>query len=100
MLRLLTTTGVMAVYGIPSLSNAAAWSVYEQFVADDRITFHAEPVRLDAMWKKLAARKTSSPKLWMDAYLAAFAIMGGMQLVTTDKAFTQFPGLDVLVIAP
>jgi toxin-antitoxin system PIN domain toxin len=99
MLRLLTTSGVMSVYGISSLSNVAAWAVYEQFVSDDRIVFHAEPTRMDAAWKKLAARRTSSPKLWMDAYLAAFAITGGMQLVTTDKAFTQFPGLDVLVIA-
>jgi uncharacterized protein len=98
MLRLLTTSGVMSVYGIPPLSNAAAWAIYEQFVGDDRIAFHAEPPRMDAAWKKLAARRTSSPKLWMDAYLAAFAITGGMQLVTTDKAFTQFPGLDVLVI--
>jgi predicted nucleic acid-binding protein len=34
----------------------------------------------------------------MDAYLAAFAIALGSQLVTTDKAFTQFAGLDVEVI--
>ena len=99
MLRLLTTSGVMSVYGISPLSNSAAWAIYEQFVSDDRIAFHAEPPRMDAVWKKLAARRTSSPKLWMDAYLAAFAITGGMQLVTTDKAFTQFPGLDALVIA-
>jgi toxin-antitoxin system PIN domain toxin len=99
MLRLLTTSGVMAVYGISPLSNAAAWGIYEQFVSDDRIAFCAEPPRMNAAWKKLAARRTSSPKLWMDAYLAAFAITGGMQLVTTDKAFTQFPGLDALVIS-
>jgi uncharacterized protein len=36
----------------------------------------------------------------MDAYLAAFAIAGGHQLVTTDKAFKQFQGLDLLVLSP
>ena len=97
-LRLLTTAGVMSVYGITPLSNRDAWEAYEAFIADDRIIFQAEPPGLSPIWKKLAARRTSSPKLWMDAYLAAFATVAGAQLVTTDKAFSQFPGLDVLLI--
>lgn len=97
-LRLMTTAVVLAVYDIDPPSNEEAWDVYEAFIADERILFQAEPPRVDVIWKKLAARKTSSPKLWMDAYLAAFAIAIGAQLVTTDKAFTQFPGLDVEVI--
>ena len=43
-------------------------------------------------------RDTASPKLWMDAYLAAFALTGGYRMVTTDTAFRQFQGLDVLVL--
>ena len=39
----------------------------------------------------------ASPKLWMDAYLAAFAIAGGCQLVTTDQGFAQFPSLRCLL---
>jgi predicted nucleic acid-binding protein len=31
----------------------------------------------------------------MDAYLAAFALTGRHQVVTTDKAFRQFKGLAV-----
>ena len=80
------------------LSNAEAWGVYEAFIADDRIVFRDEPPGLAVIWKKLAVRRTSLPKLWMDAYLAALAIACGAQLVTTDEAFTQFPGLDVLVV--
>jgi hypothetical protein len=34
----------------------------------------------------------------MDAYLAAFAMSGQQQLVTTDKGFKQFKGLDLLVL--
>ncbi|MBI3924942.1 MAG: hypothetical protein HY319_05325 [Armatimonadetes bacterium] len=37
-------------------------------------------------------------ELWMDAYLAAFAIAGGSRIVTTDFAFKQFPGLDLLIL--
>ena len=87
-------------YGLEPLTNAAAWAVYEQFLADSRISFCTEPARLDLAWKKLAARKTSSPKLWMDAYLSAFAITSGAQLITTDKAFKQFPALDLLIVEP
>jgi predicted nucleic acid-binding protein len=34
----------------------------------------------------------------MDAYLAAFALAGGLQLVTTDIAFGQFKGLKSIVL--
>ena len=43
-------------------------------------------------------RGTASPKLWMDAYLAAFALAGGCRMVTTDAAFKQFAGLDLELI--
>ena len=53
---------------------------------------------MDLLWKDLAARGTASPKLWMDAYLAAFALAGEYRLVTTDAAYRQFKGLDLLVL--
>ena len=90
---------MLAPYGIPPLSNKAAWSAYEGFVADERIAWAEEPRGLESTWKKLAAGPKASPKLWMDAYLAAFALSGGFQLVTTDTAFKQFKGLDLLVLS-
>ena len=98
-LRLLTTRAVLAPYGIPPLSNKAAWSAYEGFLADERIAWAEEPRGLESSWKRLAGGSQASPKLWMDAYLAAFAMSGGYQLVTTDKAFKQFKGLDLLVLS-
>ncbi len=41
---------------------------------------------------------TASPKLWMDAYMAAFARASGYRLVTTDAAFAQFDGLDLVLL--
>jgi uncharacterized protein len=98
-LRLLTTASVLGPYGNPPLTNREAWSAYEALVTDDRITFRAdEPAGVEPLWKKLAVRGTASPKLWMDAYLAAFALAGRYQLVTTDSAYRQFRGLDLLVL--
>lgn len=97
-LRLLTTEAVFSRYGIPPLRNIDAWAIYEGFLADARVAFSAETNGVDAIWKRLAMRKTASPKIWMDAYLAAVAIAGDYQLVTTDADFNQFEGLDSVVL--
>lgn len=39
-------------------------------------------------------------KVWMDAYLAAFAQAAGARLVTNDVAFRAYPILDVVLIGP
>lgn len=92
-LRLLTTDAVMRPYGLSPASNADAWTVYEGMRADRRIGFAPEPAGLEAHWQRLAVRSSASPKLWMDAYLAAFALAGGHELVTTDQGFRQFEGI-------
>lgn len=99
-LRLLTNASVLAPYGNPPLTNREAWSVYEALLADDRVTFRAdEPAGVEALWRGFALRGTASPKLWMDSYLAAFALAGRYRMVTTDAAFRQFHGLDLVVLA-
>lgn len=99
-LRLLTTAAMVKPYGGLPFTNAEAWELYNRFLADRRIGVVAEPDGLEAHWKGFAARESASPKLWMDAYLAAFAIAGGYQLVTTDQGFSQYTGLDLLVLSP
>ena len=61
-----------------------------------------EPPGLMPLWRRLAQRDTASPKLWMDAYLAAFAIASGVGLTTLDRDFKQFKvrglALDLLAV--
>jgi toxin-antitoxin system PIN domain toxin len=98
-LRLLTSASVLASFGSPPLTNREAWSRYDALLADDRVVFQAhEPVGLEDYWKLFALRNTPSPKLWMEAYLAAFARAGGYQFVTTDRAFLQFASLELTLI--
>ncbi len=96
--RLLTTGVVMERYGVSPLPNKDAWAVFDAYLADPRITYCDEPEGLQSIWRQFASQGTSSPKLWMDAYLAAYAVAGGYRLVTTDKAFRQWKKLDLLVI--
>jgi toxin-antitoxin system PIN domain toxin len=99
-LRLLTTDAATRPYDIPPMTNAGAWKQYEAFIANRRVGWSAEPPakEIQSLWKEFAARGIASPKLWMDAYLAAFAVAGGHQLVTTDKAFSQFKALTLVLI--
>jgi toxin-antitoxin system PIN domain toxin len=97
-LRLLTTAAVLSRFGNPALTNAEAWRAYQGFLADPRIAYAAEPADVERHWHRLAARESASPKVWMDAYLAAFAMAGGYTLVTIDTAFRQYDSLDVLLI--
>ena len=98
-LRLLTHAAVLAPYGNPPLSNREAWAVVEALMGDDRVVFVAqEPPGLDSRWTDFALGDAASPKLWMDAYLAAFAAAAGHRMVTTDAAFRQFDGLELLVL--
>lgn len=98
-LRLLTNASVLSPYGNPPLTNRQAWDAYDALLADDRVVFCGEePAGLETRWKGLAMRDTASPKIWMDAYLAAFALSGGHRMVTTDAAFKQFRGLDLEIL--
>jgi toxin-antitoxin system PIN domain toxin len=88
LLRLLTTESIM---GRDVKTMAAAWQIYDQCCADERIAFLAEPEALDPRLRSFSQGRHASPKLWADAYLAAFASTVGLKLVTFDKAFRSKP---------
>jgi toxin-antitoxin system PIN domain toxin len=83
LLRLLTNRAIM---GKEVQSMAAAWEIYDGCCADERIAFLPEPDGLDPKLRALARRRQSSPNVWADAYLAAFAATATLRLVTFDKA--------------
>jgi toxin-antitoxin system PIN domain toxin len=98
-LRLLTNRSVLAPYGLQPLTNREAWQVCDDLLADTRVALrNDEPAGLEQRWRDFAVREMSSPKLWMDAYLAAYASVAGFRLVTADTGFKQFPGLDLLLL--
>ena len=79
-------------------TSAEAWLRYDSLLADDRFSYHAEPVDLDIALRQFTNNRNQSPKLWPDAYLAAFAYAAGLTLVTFDTGFRQFP-IDCLILA-
>lgn len=90
LLRLLTTATVFRPYETRPLTNREAQAVLNEIAADPRVTFMDEPPDISHHWMKFAARDSSSPKVWMDAYLAAFAYTAPAVLATTDTGFSSY----------
>lgn len=67
-----------------------------------QIIWKDEPKGLEPLWRKCGCLRSAPPNVWMDAYLAAFAISGGLRLVTLGHDFRQYEaqGLDLLLLNP
>jgi toxin-antitoxin system PIN domain toxin len=101
LLRLLTTPALARQYGELARTNDEALSLLDRFMASPLVTYQEEPAELFPIWRQLAGRSTAAPGIWMDAYLAAFAIAGGMTVVTLDRGFASFEqaGLSLLLLS-
>lgn len=101
-LRLLSTAVLAKTYGVPPLSNRDALAVLNALQALPQAAIREEAPGVFALWCQLAGADTASPKVWMDAYLAAFAIAGGLTLVSLDRDFKNFvaQGLDLVMLGP
>jgi toxin-antitoxin system PIN domain toxin len=91
-LRLLTNPNAM---GQNVCTPATAWSLYDKIFQNVEATIMEEPFGLEGQWRAYCAKpEIVSGSAWNDAYLAAFALCAGLQLVTFDRGFKKFPGLD------
>jgi toxin-antitoxin system PIN domain toxin len=95
LLRLLCNVSVM---GQDVCSLARAWAIYDEIIADERFDFSTEPEGLERFLRQFTSAGTISPKLWQDAYLAAFACSTRAHLVTFDQGFKQYKGLKLTLL--
>ena len=80
----------MARCGVEPLSNTEAIEFLDSLCADPAVSREDEPPATRSLWLQLAQGPLPSPHVWMDAYLAAFAISLGAELVTFDQGFKNF----------
>ena len=97
-LRLLTTESVFKPAGLRPMTNAKALAVLDGWTALPAVGTVGDSPSVWTRWRTFADLPTASPKRWMDAYLAATALENGLQLVTTDRAFESYAGLDPVVL--
>lgn len=101
-LRLAATPVILKTYGAEGLANRDALVALDALQALPQCSQRDETPGVFALWRTFATRHTASPKVWMDAYLAAFALAGGLRLVTLDGDFRNFvpQGLDLTLLQP
>ena len=78
LLRLLTAEAVMSD---EVMTQPQAWVVYDRWLQDPRVELVDEAARFRA----LARLRQPATKDWADSYLAAFATVGQLTLVTFDR---------------
>lgn len=102
LLRLASTPALLKTYGAEGLTNRDALVALDGLLALEQVFEREEPPGTVALWHRLASRDTASPKVWMDAYLAAFAIGGALRILTLDHDFKSFvaQGLDLVLLNP
>lgn len=96
LLRLLCQPKVM---GAATVTLARAAAVYDHFMNMPEVGFLSEPARCAPLLTQMLAGTdggTPLPRLLTDMYLAAFATAAGLRLVTFDRDFLRFKGLDML----
>jgi predicted nucleic acid-binding protein len=64
----------------------------------DRFAEIDEPGGLNASWRELSATLQPGAGLGTDVYLGAFARAAGLEIVTFDRGFQRFPGLEVRLL--
>ena len=68
---------------------AEAWAAHDFLYLDHRVVFLPEPSTLEQAFRIAARGDQASPKLWADAYVAAFAQAVGAEVVTFDRALAR-----------
>jgi predicted nucleic acid-binding protein len=86
-LRLATNPKVLGAEAV-SLKNA--WDLYDATIADPLEAYADEPAMLDPLWRAYTQSGLFTPKVWSDAYLAAFAQAAQLEVVTFDKHFRRY----------
>lgn len=101
-LRLASTPALLKAYGADGFTNRDALVAMNALLALDQVCEREEPPGTMTLCHQLSSCDTASPKVWMDAYLAAFAIRGALRLVTLDHDFKGFVprGLDLALLIP
>lgn len=101
-LRLVSTPTILKIYGAEDLTNRDALVALSALQTLPQVGVRDEPAGVVTLWHSMAGLDSASPKVWMNAYLAAFAIAGRMDLLTLDQDFKNFvnQGLNLHLLHP
>jgi toxin-antitoxin system PIN domain toxin len=82
LLRLLTAEAVMSD---EVMTQPQAWLAYDRWLQDPRVELVDEPAEIETRFRALTRLRQPATRDWADSYLAAFATVGQLTLVTFDR---------------
>ncbi len=96
-LRLLCNKQVM---GESRLTMTRAWNLYDELLKSESTSFMEEFDSLlhESEWRKLTQTKGASGSTWTDAYLATFAFIGNLSILTFDQGFRNYPSIQTTIL--
>lgn len=95
LLRLLSNATVMQQ---DTCTHENAWRIWDSILGDGRFMFVHEPNGMERFLRQYTKVDVPSPKLWQDAYMAAFCRSASLQIATFDRGFRRFPDLEFTLI--
>ena len=98
MLGLLRLSTNKAVMGGTPYSAEQAWQAYQAVIDLPEVVIVAEPQGIEVLMRQHTSAPTFRQPDWTDAYLAAFAHLAGLRMVSFDKGFTKYGGLALLAL--
>jgi uncharacterized protein len=87
-----------SVFGMSAVTLPNAWQQYDTYMNDPRVSFAEEPPNLEQHWRIFTQKQSFSHRVWNDAYLAAFALAAGLNLVTFDRALSQYQNVTCTIL--
>jgi toxin-antitoxin system PIN domain toxin len=99
MLGLVRIASATVALGPRPLTPVAAWEMYLAWRSRPGVAYVNEPRGCSAALNSFVASGLVTPRLWTDAYLAAFAVAAGLRLITFDRDLERFPDLNVLLLS-
>ena len=94
LLRLLTAEAVMRD---EVMTQPQAWAAYDRWLGDPRVDLIDEPAEIETRFRVLTRLRQPATKDWADSYLAAFATVGQLTLVTFDRGLRSKAKSAILV---
>jgi predicted nucleic acid-binding protein len=97
LLRLLTNPKVM---NNNPFTPDQAWQAYRRLIALPEVCFVYELPTLESKMAAWSDSATFPVRRWTDCYLAALALTGGYRMVSFDRDYYSFNGLEFLHLTP
>lgn len=98
MLGLLRLSTNKLVMGGTAYTSAQAWQAYQAVIDLPEVSIAPEPPGIESAMRRNTTQPLFRNADWTDVYLASFALLAGLRMVSFDKRFVKYSNLALLAL--